>query len=55
MISEKVDWEVWKRRFPEKFLPEEELFQQAHPGARIFIGTACGEPQHLVKALMDYV
>ncbi|MDT3698140.1 MAG: hypothetical protein RO469_01830 [Thermincola sp.] len=26
-----------------------------HPGDRLFIGTACGEPQYLVRALINYV
>lgn len=55
MRPEKVDWEYWRKRFPEKFLPEEELFRIIHPGARIFIGTACAEPQYLVKAFINYV
>lgn len=55
MKSEKVDWEYWKKRFPEKFLPEEKLFQHIHPGARIFVGTACAEPQYLVRAFINYV
>lgn len=50
-----MDWSAWKQRFPEKFVSEERIFEQVHPGARIFIGTACGEPQALVKALLNYV
>lgn len=41
--------------YPEKFLTEDRLFGNIHPGNRIFIGTGCGEPQYLVKALIDYV
>ena len=26
-----------------------------HPGDRIFIGTGCGEPQHLVKAMIEHI
>jgi acyl-CoA hydrolase/GNAT superfamily N-acetyltransferase len=44
-----------KRRYPEKFAPENEIFRHIHRGDRIFIGTGCGEPQHLVRALIDYV
>lgn len=59
MISEmrpgKFSWNGWRKRFPEKFTSEEELFSHIHPGARIFIGTACGEPQYLVQALTEYV
>jgi acyl-CoA hydrolase/GNAT superfamily N-acetyltransferase len=52
---EDANWDDWRKRFPEKFVPEEKIFQMVHPGARIFIGTACGEPQALVGALVKYV
>ncbi|MBN2125103.1 MAG: GNAT family N-acetyltransferase [Deltaproteobacteria bacterium] len=42
-------------RFPEKFAPEIRIFRNIHRGDRIFIGTACGEPQYLVQALINYV
>ncbi len=44
-----------RKRYPEKFISEKRIFKNIHPGDRIFIGTACGEPQHLVKSLVDYV
>ncbi len=47
--------EGMKLLYPEKFLPEERLFDVIHPGNRIFIGTGCGEPQYLVKALITFV
>ena len=31
------------------------MFSHIHRGARIFIGTGCGEPQYLVHALINYV
>lgn len=40
---------------PEKFPPEAIIFRKIHPGDRLFIGTACGEPQYLVQALINYV
>jgi acyl-CoA hydrolase/ribosomal protein S18 acetylase RimI-like enzyme len=43
--------EIW----PEKFAPLAAIFRNIHPGDRIFIGTGCGEPQFLLKALVDYV
>ena len=46
---------VMRERYPEKFAPEEKIFSHIHRGDRIFIGTACGEPQHLVSSLMNYV
>jgi acyl-CoA hydrolase/GNAT superfamily N-acetyltransferase len=42
-------------RHPEKFRPEAAVFGHIHPGNRIFIGTGCGEPQRLVRTLIDYV
>ena len=47
--------EKMKVLYPEKFAPEDEIFKNIHRGDRIFIGTACGEPQYLVKALINYV
>jgi len=57
MASE--DYNRWieaiKGRYPGKFGREEHIFAQIHPGDRIFIGTGCGEPQHLVGSLIQYV
>jgi len=39
-------------RYPEKFIPEDRIFQHIHRGDRIFISTACAEPQYLVGALI---
>lgn len=47
--------EAIKGRYPGKFDREEHIFGQIHPGDRIFIGTGCGEPQHLVNSLIQYV
>ncbi len=44
-----------KSLFPEKFASEERIFNHIHPGDRIFIGSGCGEPQYLIKALIRYV
>ncbi len=42
-------------QYSDKFAPLTEIFRHIHRGDRIFIGTGCGEPQHLVRALIDYV
>ncbi|MGQ9841933.1 MAG: GNAT family N-acetyltransferase [Spirochaetota bacterium] len=47
--------EDFKSIYPEKFLPEEKIFSHINRGDRIFIGTACSEPQYLVNALVEYV
>ncbi len=44
-----------KKTYPEKFAPEEKIFSHIHRGDRIFISTACGEPQYLVRALIQFV
>jgi acyl-CoA hydrolase/GNAT superfamily N-acetyltransferase len=44
-----------KKEFPDKFASEESIFSKIHPGDRIFISTACGEPQYLVNSLVKYV
>ena len=44
-----------KKGYPEKFLSEDGVFSHIHRGNRIFIGTGCGEPQYLVRALIRYV
>jgi acyl-CoA hydrolase/GNAT superfamily N-acetyltransferase len=45
----------FKKKYPEKFSSEQQTFSKIHPGSRIFIGTACAEPQHLVNALVNYI
>jgi len=44
-----------KKIYPQKFVSEEEIFSRIHRGDRIFISTACGEPQYLVQALIQFV
>ena len=43
-----------RKLYPEKFLPEDKIFSRINRGDRIFIGTACAEPQYLVNALVNY-
>jgi acyl-CoA hydrolase/RimJ/RimL family protein N-acetyltransferase len=47
--------EVLIEKYPEKFLPEGEIFKRIRRGDHLFIGTACGEPQCLVNSLASYV
>ncbi|HSW57287.1 MAG TPA: acetyl-CoA hydrolase/transferase C-terminal domain-containing protein, partial [Dehalococcoidales bacterium] len=46
--------EQFRKKFPEKFASEELIFNRIHRGDRIFISSACGEPQYLVNALVKY-
>ena len=47
--------EELRKAYPEKFAPENEIFSHIRRGNRIFISTACGEPQYLVQSIIDYV
>ncbi len=47
-------YQMWKDRFPEKFASEDAIFARIHRGDRIFISTACGEPQYLVASMVKY-
>lgn len=47
--------DVWQGRYPEKFVTHEKAFGRIRRGNRIFISTGCGEPQYLVRTLIDYV
>jgi len=45
-----------KSRWPGKFREKERfIFKNIRPGDRIFVGTGCGEPQHLVASLLDFI
>lgn len=44
-----------KESHPDKFVSVEEVFRNIRRGNKIFIGTAAGEPRHLVRSLMDYL
>ena len=56
VISEKDrKIEEMKTTYPEKFVSEEKVFNHISPGNKIFISTACGEPQYLVQSLIKYV
>jgi len=54
-IKKNNEMEQMRKTYPEKFVSEKEVFSRIHAGDRIFIGTGCGEPQYLVKALINYV
>ncbi len=47
--------EKLRERYPDKFADLETAFGHIHRGDTIFISTACGEPQFLVNALIQYV
>jgi acyl-CoA hydrolase/GNAT superfamily N-acetyltransferase len=45
----------FRNRFPEKFSAMDKVFALIRRGVRVFISTACGEPQYLVRSLVEYV
>jgi len=49
-------WDEIRKKWPDKFRDQERfIFKEIRPGDRIFIGTGCGEPQYLVKSLLNFV
>jgi len=44
-----------EEKYGSKFKSTEEIFSQIRRGDRIFVSTACAEPQYTVNALMEYV
>jgi acyl-CoA hydrolase/GNAT superfamily N-acetyltransferase len=46
---------LFREKYPDKFLSEEEVFKSIHRGDRLFVATGCGEPQYLMTALAAFV
>jgi acyl-CoA hydrolase/GNAT superfamily N-acetyltransferase len=44
----------WKEKYKEKITAAAEAMKLIKSGNHIFIGTGCGQPQHLVEALVKY-
>jgi acyl-CoA hydrolase len=42
----------WQRRFAPKVVDAQEGVSRIMRGSRVFIGTGCGEPQHLIRAMV---
>ncbi len=43
----------WRERYADKVVPAAQALRQLKPGSRVFIGSACGEPQALVRAMCE--
>ena len=54
-LSPEAQLEQLRKHYPQKFASEAAVFSQIHRGDRLFISTACGEPQYLIKSLVEYV
>ncbi|MCK5836873.1 MAG: GNAT family N-acetyltransferase [Desulfobacula sp.] len=42
-----------RQKYPEKLLTPEKSVKKIRNGSRVFIGTGCGEPQRLIKAMVE--
>ena len=43
----------WQQKLPEdKIVTAQAALAALHNGCRVFIGTGCGEPQHLIHAMV---
>ena len=43
----------WQERCAKKIVSASKAISKIRPGDRVFVGSACGEPQELVRALTD--
>ena len=51
-----ASWDKIRKKWPCKFRDQERfIFKEIRPGDRIFVGTGCGEPQYLVRSLLNFV
>lgn len=44
-----------RKHYPAKFVTPEQAFRHIHTADRIYVSSGCGEPQYLLRALVDYV
>jgi acyl-CoA hydrolase/GNAT superfamily N-acetyltransferase len=44
---------TWQERYAKKLVSAERAVRNIRPGDRVFVGSACGEPQALVRALVE--
>ncbi|MCP4185917.1 MAG: acetyl-CoA hydrolase, partial [Hyphomicrobiales bacterium] len=42
----------WQRYYAPKVVDAQEAISRIMRGSRVFIGTGCGEPQHLIRAMV---
>ena len=43
----------WREKYADKIMPAAKAIKKIRRGDRVFVGSACGEPQALVKALLS--
>ncbi len=44
----------WREKCADKIVSAAEAIQRIRPGDRVFVGSACGEPQELVRAMAQF-
>ncbi len=44
-----------QKAYPKKFVKEARVFRNIRRGDKIFVSTGCGQPQYLIKALINYI
>ena len=54
-VNSVVNITTIRKEYPDKFATNNIIFSKIRAGDRIFISTGCGEPQHLVSMLVEYV
>jgi acyl-CoA hydrolase len=47
--------QYWQEKYPEKFAAKDLIFRHIRRGDHIFVSSGCGEPQHLISVLMEFV
>ncbi len=50
-----VKTDDYRKKYTEKLVATDRIFNRIHGGDRIFISTGCGEPRYLVETLIKYV
>lgn len=53
MISKSLTDPDWRSRYKSLLMSRRAALSKIPRGARVFVGSACGEPQHLVRGLTD--
>ena len=43
----------WQQRYADKLVTPHQAIKRIKPGNRVFVGSACGEPQQLVRTLVE--
>ena len=54
-VSSKKALEVLKEQYADKFVSINRALKAIHRGDRIFVHTACAEPQYLIRSLVEYI